>query len=88
VEPASCSSIVVGHHGSDGADFALTAALDHADQLRAPVVIVRAWFIATAPRPPGREFGYVASRLAALRRDELRRMNAAALMPATWIDTP
>jgi DNA-binding MarR family transcriptional regulator len=35
-----------------------------------------------------REGDDVLARLAALRRDELRRMNAAALMPATWIDTP
>lgn len=54
-------SIVVGHDGSDGAGHALAEALDLADQLRAPVVVVRAWSIATAPRPSNWEFGYVSS---------------------------
>lgn len=59
--PAPPDSIVVGHDGSDGADHALAEALDLADQLRAPVLVVRAWSIATAPRPSNWEFGYVSS---------------------------
>lgn len=59
--PAPADSIVVGHDGSDCADYALDTALGLADQLQVPVVIVRAWSIATAPQPPGWEFGYVPS---------------------------
>lgn len=59
--PAPRDSIVVGHDGSDGADHALAEALDLADHLHAPVVVVRAWSIATAPRPANWEFGYVSS---------------------------
>jgi nucleotide-binding universal stress UspA family protein len=55
------SSIVVGHDGSPGADHALVEALALARALSAPIVVVRAWTIATAPRPAGWEFGYVAS---------------------------
>lgn len=63
LEPAPGNSIVVGHDGSYCADYALDTALGLADQLRAAVVIVivRAWSIATAPRPPDWEFGYVSS---------------------------
>ena len=59
--PAPSSSIVVGHDGSDSADYALAKALELADQLHVPVVVVRAWSIATAPRPSSWEFGYVSS---------------------------
>jgi len=52
---------VVGHDGSTDADYALTTALGLADQLHAPVVIVRAWSIDTAPKPANWEFGYVSS---------------------------
>jgi len=55
------TSIVVGHDGSDFADDALAAALELADQLHVPVVVVRAWSIATAPRPSNWEFGFVSS---------------------------
>lgn len=61
VEPAEAHSIVVGHDGSKGADAALRCALELAADLAAPVTIVRAWSIATAPRPPGWTFGYVSS---------------------------
>lgn len=57
--PAPFGSIVVGHDGSRDAQYALTTALGLAEQLRAPVVIVRAWSIATAPKPANWEFGYV-----------------------------
>jgi nucleotide-binding universal stress UspA family protein len=50
--PARSSSIVVGHDASDGAEIALTTALELAGPLRAPVVIVRTWSSATAARPP------------------------------------
>jgi nucleotide-binding universal stress UspA family protein len=57
----SADTIVVGHDGSSAAHHALTTALDLADQLRAPVLIVRAWSFATAPRPQDWTFGYVSS---------------------------
>jgi nucleotide-binding universal stress UspA family protein len=60
-EAAPNGSIVVGHDGSAGGDQALSAALELADPLQAPVVVVRAWTIATAPRPPTWQFGYVSS---------------------------
>ena len=56
---AGARSIVVGHDGSPGADRALTEALFLARALDAPVVVVRAWSLATAPRPADWEFGYV-----------------------------
>lgn len=59
--PAPSNSIVVGHDGSDCADHALAMALELADQLYVPVVVVRAWSIATAPRPASWQFGYVSS---------------------------
>jgi nucleotide-binding universal stress UspA family protein len=52
-------SIVVGHDGSRGADQALAEALYLARALGAPVVLVRAWSLATAPRPTDWKFGYV-----------------------------
>jgi nucleotide-binding universal stress UspA family protein len=59
--PAPAGSIVVGHDGSTDANYALTTALGLAEQLRTPVVVVRAWSIDTAPRPANWEFGYVSS---------------------------
>lgn len=59
--PAPNDSIVVGHDGSAGAQHALIEALELADHLRVPVVLVRAWSIATAPRPSDWTFGYVSS---------------------------
>lgn len=59
VPESASNSIVVGHDGSRGADQALVAALELASQLDASVVIVRAWSIATAPRPASWDFGYV-----------------------------
>jgi nucleotide-binding universal stress UspA family protein len=57
--PADRGSIVIGHDGSPGAERALEEALVLAEELKAPVVVVRAWSLATAPRPAGWEFGYV-----------------------------
>jgi nucleotide-binding universal stress UspA family protein len=57
--PAAAGSVVVGHDGSHGADQALAEACGLARALGAPVVVVRAWSLATAPRPPDWEFGYV-----------------------------
>jgi nucleotide-binding universal stress UspA family protein len=51
-------SIVVGHDGSAGSVSALTTALELADRLLAPVVIVRTWSLRTVPRPPSWEDGY------------------------------
>jgi nucleotide-binding universal stress UspA family protein len=59
--PAAAGSVVVGHDGSRGADQALAEALALARALGAPVVVVRAWSLATAPRPEECEFGYVAA---------------------------
>jgi nucleotide-binding universal stress UspA family protein len=59
--PGPAAGIVVGHDGSADADHALTVALDLAAGLSAPVTIVRAWSIDTAPRPANWEFGYVSS---------------------------
>jgi nucleotide-binding universal stress UspA family protein len=59
--PGPRSGIVVGHDGSPDADHALGVALDLAAGLSAPVTIVRAWSIDTAPRPANWQFGYVSS---------------------------
>lgn len=59
VSPVDGTSIVVGHDGSRGADQALAEALVLARALDASVVVVRAWSIATAPRPADWAFGYV-----------------------------
>jgi nucleotide-binding universal stress UspA family protein len=59
IPPVEGTSIVVGHDGSRGADNALAEALVLARALGAPLVVVRAWSIATAPRPAHWEFGYV-----------------------------
>jgi nucleotide-binding universal stress UspA family protein len=58
--PPKPGSIVVGHDGSHGADRALAEALVLARALDTPVVVVRTWSLATAPRPAGWKFGYVA----------------------------
>ena len=55
------NAVVVGHDGSADSDEALVSALELADQLNAPVVVVRAWTISTAPRPADWKFGYVSS---------------------------
>ncbi|WP_120340250.1 universal stress protein [Cryobacterium soli] len=60
-EPGPRAGIVVGHDGSADADRSLAVALDLAAGLSAPVTIVRAWSIDTAPRPANWEFGYVSS---------------------------
>jgi nucleotide-binding universal stress UspA family protein len=59
--PPEPGSIVVGHDGSTGADRALAEALVLARALSVPVVLVRTWTLATAPRPAGQEFGYVSA---------------------------
>lgn len=63
LNPAPGNSIVVGHDRSGGAEYALATALGLADELQVAVVIVivRAWSLSTAPRPPDWEFGYVSS---------------------------
>ncbi len=73
VEAAPPTSLVVGHDRSAGADTALQLALQLASELRAPVVIIRAWSMVTAPRPANWAFGYVPSEdeLAEAVHDEL-----------------
>jgi nucleotide-binding universal stress UspA family protein len=61
VNAVPAGSVVVGHDGSAGAQHALAAAFVLADQLAAPLVLVRTWTVMTAPRPPGWTFGYVSS---------------------------
>ena len=51
--------IVVGHDGSGGAQTALRWAANLAVGMAAPVHVVRAWQLATAPRPETWEAGYV-----------------------------
>jgi nucleotide-binding universal stress UspA family protein len=59
VRAAEPGSIVVGHDGSPGAARALDEALVLARALDTPVVVVRAWSLATAPRAASWEFGYI-----------------------------
>jgi nucleotide-binding universal stress UspA family protein len=61
VEPAAPAALVVGHDGSDCASRALETALQLATELGAPVTVVRAWSMVTAPRPEGWTFGTVPS---------------------------
>lgn len=75
IDAAPPTSIVVGHDRSAGAGAALDAALQLAAELGAPVVILRAWSLVTAPRPEGWTFGYASSEdgLAEAVRAELVR---------------
>lgn len=59
VEVADPASLVVGHDGSDCASVALETTLQLASELGAPVTVVRAWSMVTAPRPKGWTFGTV-----------------------------
>lgn len=77
VEVAPAASIVVGHDGSAGADAALGVALQLASEIGVPVIIVRAWSLATAPRPDNWTFGYVSSE------DEVEEAVRAALVADT-----
>lgn len=61
VPMAPTGSVVVGHDGSRGADTALAEGLALAEALGLPVVVVRVWTLATAPRPRDARFGYVSS---------------------------
>lgn len=54
-------SIVVGYDGSGGAGGALDLALGLASELRAPLTVVRAWSLTSAPRPASWSFGYTPS---------------------------
>lgn len=60
-DPAPSGSIVVGHDGSKGGNDAFVMAMELAEELSAPLVVVRAWSIMTAPKPAHWEFGYVCS---------------------------
>ena len=75
--PLPGTSLVVGHDGSAGSRNALTIALQLASELEAPVTVVRAWSIATAPRPKSWKFGYVCSN------DELAEAVQEALIADT-----
>lgn len=61
VQVVAPPSLVVGHDGSSWASTALETALQLASELRAPVTVVRAWSMVTAPRPEGWTFGSVPS---------------------------
>ena len=54
-------TIVVGHDGSAQADHALSRALHLAQDLDAPVVVIRSWTIDTAPKGSVWDKGYVSS---------------------------
>lgn len=71
---ASPGTIVVGHDGSRGADQALESALELAEALAAPVMVVRTWLI---DYPPAKlmEDGYVLTfdEVGTRERDSLTR---------------
>ena len=81
VEAAAPTALVVGHDGSACASEALETALQLATELGAPVTVVRAWSMVTAPRPAGWTFGTVPStdELAAAVTAELEGDVAALL---------
>ena len=57
----AAGAIVVGHDGSPHADVALNVALELAEDLGAPVVVIRSWTIDTAPAGSVWDSGYVSS---------------------------
>ncbi|MFO7689428.1 MAG: universal stress protein [Cryobacterium sp.] len=59
--PVPEGSILVGHDGSADAQRALVQAIDLADKLEAPLVIVRMWTVHTAPAGTLVENGFVSS---------------------------
>lgn len=73
--------IVVGNDGSDFSDLALHRALWLGRQVKAPVRVIRAWSISTAPRPATWSPGYVppADDFEAAVRARLERDVAPAL---------
>ncbi|TAJ48182.1 MAG: universal stress protein [Herbiconiux sp.] len=83
-------SIVVGHDGSAQSDRALAVALDLAQALSVPVVIVRAWSIETAPHGTIFHDGYAASfaEITAAVRERLRAETAdlVARYPGCRVD--
>ncbi|MBC9732695.1 universal stress protein [Nocardioides marmotae] len=60
--PVTGTRIVVGNDGSQPALHALEWALDHARKVGGSVTVLRAWTLATAPRPKTQTFGYVPPR--------------------------
>lgn len=58
---ADPGSIVVGHDRTGGADAALLTALQLAADLGAPLFVVRAWSMVSAPRPEDWTFGYASA---------------------------
>lgn len=76
---ANSAPIVVGHDGSAPADLALKSAFELAQALSAPIVILRAWSIETAPRGAVFHDGYAASsaEITATVRERLRADTAA-----------
>jgi nucleotide-binding universal stress UspA family protein len=73
VEVAPATTIVIGHDGSAGAADALDVGLRLAADLGAPVTVLRAWSMVTAPRPASWTFGYMppVDEFAAAVHDEL-----------------
>jgi len=57
----TAETIVVGHDGSPQSDHALARALELAQGLEAPVVVLRSWTIDTAPKGSVWDQGYVSS---------------------------
>lgn len=61
IAPVPSNTIVVGHDGSQGAAGSLELALELAEKLGAPVVVMRSWTIKTGPRAADYQFGFVSS---------------------------
>lgn len=79
--PAPKNSIVVGHDGSEGANYAFIMALELGEQLSTPVIVVRSWSTLTVPPPTDREVGYASSFdecASAVREEMIRTLQKTA----------
>lgn len=84
IDPATCTdAVVVGFDGSKDAIRAVLWAREDAARRGAPLVVLRAWSLTTAPRPGGGDLSYVPSEdeFAAAVRAELIVDLAAVLGP-------
>lgn len=54
-------AVVVGFDGSDDSTRAVRWAVTEAERRSAPLVVLRAWSLKTAPRPDGSDLSYVPS---------------------------
>lgn len=84
VDPATCAdAVVVGFDGSEDATRAVLWAREDAARRGAPLVVLRAWSLTTAPRPGGGDLSYVPSEdeFAAAVSEQLVADLAAVLGP-------